>query len=102
MGVEIVNIVPVDNPLADPFDWELSGYLQALSLDLVVKAVFRDDPEESVGVLVEKNGKICVVEYTEIPVIEKTARDVHNNLIHPCAYVSLFALKLCENRPESL
>lgn len=95
LGIEIVNIVPVDNPLADPFDWELAGYLQALSLDLAVKAAFRDDPQESVGVLVEKNGKVCVVEYTELPNGDKEARDDQNVLIHRCAYISLFALKIC-------
>ena len=94
LGIEIVNIIPVDNPLADPFDWELAGYLQALSLDLVVKAALREDPLESVGVLVEKEGKVCVVEYTELPKDQKEARDDHNFLIHRCAYISLFALKL--------
>ncbi len=94
LGVEIINFISVDNPLADPFDRELIGYLQAREIDLAVKAVFRENPQENVGVLVEKEGKVSVVEYTELPNDQKEARDQQNKLIHRCANISLFALTL--------
>lgn len=95
-GVEMVNIVPVDNPLADPFDPELIGYLHTKNYDLAVKAIFRENPLESVGVLVEKEGRIQVVEYTELPQEEKTATTPEGNLTHPCANITLFAMKLSQ------
>lgn len=94
--IEIVNIVPVDNPLADPFDPELVGYLETQGYNLAVKAIFREDPLESVGVLVEKEGRIQVVEYTELPQEEKTSKTAEGNLTHPCANITLFAMKLSQ------
>ncbi len=95
-GIELVNIVPIDNPLADPFDCDLFGYLSRLNLQLAVKAIFRKDPEESVGVLVENRGKIYVVEYTELSNEEKNRRTAQGTLVHPCANITLFAMKLDE------
>jgi UDP-N-acetylglucosamine/UDP-N-acetylgalactosamine diphosphorylase len=93
-GVRIVNFVPVDNPLADPFDSEFVGYLNAGEFDLAVKAIFRVDPSERVGVLVERDGKVQVVEYTELSEAEKFARDEKGDLIHRCANITLLALNI--------
>lgn len=93
-GVEIVTVVPVDNPLADPFDPELVGYLADGQYDLAVKAILREDPKENVGVLVEQEGKIHVIEYSELPNEEKEARDENGLLLHRCANITLLALKL--------
>lgn len=93
-GIEVVNFAPVDNPLADPFDPELIGYLDAGDYNLVVKAIFREDPKENVGVLVKRDGRVHVVEYTELPIAEKEARDERGILTHRCANITLLALRM--------
>jgi UDP-N-acetylglucosamine/UDP-N-acetylgalactosamine diphosphorylase len=100
--IEVVNVVPVDNPLADPFDPELIGCLITGPYDLVVKAVFRDDPHEKVGVLVEQKGRVHVVEYTELPESEKTARGADGELLHRCANITLLSLRFNVVKPMDL
>jgi len=65
-GVEYVNVILVDNPLADPFDAELIGYHCRMHADAVVKAVPRLSANEKMGVVVTSNGKPCVIEYSEL------------------------------------
>ena len=65
-GIEHVSVIFVDNPLANPFDFSMVGLAVGLSTDSVIKAIDRQDANEPMGVLVIKEGKICVVEYFEL------------------------------------
>lgn len=59
-GIEFVNVIPIDNPLADPFDPRHEG-------EVTIRAIFRHDPKEKVGVIGVSNNKISVVEYSDLP-----------------------------------
>ncbi len=63
-GIEHLNVIFVDNALADPFDAEFTGF--ASYVDAALKAVERLSPDEKMGVLAECNGKLKVIEYTEL------------------------------------
>lgn len=63
LGIECVNVIPVDNPLADPFDAKVAFKGE----DVIIKAILRRSTEEKVGVLVKERGKVKVLEYTELP-----------------------------------
>jgi UDP-N-acetylglucosamine/UDP-N-acetylgalactosamine diphosphorylase len=65
-GVEFLNYILVDNPLADPFDPLLVGYHAEKKADVTLKCIQRTDPAEKVGLIVQAEGKICVKEYSEI------------------------------------
>ncbi|MBS0620718.1 MAG: UTP--glucose-1-phosphate uridylyltransferase [Verrucomicrobia bacterium] len=67
LGVEYLSVIPVDNPLADPFDPELIGFAKRKGVDCVLKAIERLAPDEKMGVIGESGGKIGVVEYSELP-----------------------------------
>lgn len=64
-GIEYVNIIFVDNLLADPFDREFIGFTIRNALDIGIKAVERLSIHEKMGVLVQDKGKIRVIEYSE-------------------------------------
>lgn len=66
-GIEIVSIVPVDNPLAHPFDPAFIAYAHETKADAVVKCIERRPDEMTLGVIGKKADRIEVVEYTEIP-----------------------------------
>src|SRR5262249_53351096 len=66
-GIRFLTYVLIDNPLADPFDAELIGFHKRMESDVTVKTTKRLFPEEKVGVLVLKEGRIHVVEYSELP-----------------------------------
>jgi len=57
--VEEIRVIPIDNPLAEPLD---CGYAE-----LTVLAIEKRSTEENVGILVEKEKKLYVCEYTEKP-----------------------------------
>lgn len=66
-GIEDVFFLPIDNPLADPFDAEFAGFHHAHQNEVSIKAIKRAHVEERVGMLVQKKGAIQVVEYSECP-----------------------------------
>jgi len=90
LGVEQVNVILIDNPLADPFDAELFGFHQKSKTDVTIKAVPRSHPEEKVGVLGIKGQKISVIEYSELPKEQAIKRDEKRELAFPLANISLY------------
>ncbi len=93
-GIEIVNVILIDNPLADPFDAELVGYHANAKADVTLKAILRRDEQEKVGVVGTLRGKLRVVEYTELPENQKSARDVDGSLLWKVANTSLFSFTM--------
>ena len=86
-GVRYLNFVLVDNPLADPFDGELIGFHDRMRSDVVVKCIKRTDPDEKVGIIIEQEGEVHVVEYSELS-------DDERSLKHPLANISLFSFTM--------
>lgn len=66
-GVEYLNLILIDNPLADPFDPNLIGLQAKKGADVALKAIERTNPDEKVGVIGERDGKLQIVEYAENP-----------------------------------
>jgi UDP-N-acetylglucosamine/UDP-N-acetylgalactosamine diphosphorylase len=66
-GIESLIVLPIDNPLADPFDAALCGDHVLNHREVTIKAIERSDPSEKVGVLVSWKGKLAVQEYSELP-----------------------------------
>lgn len=94
MGIQYVNMILVDNPLADPFDPELAGFHARRALDITIKCTEKTRPEEKVGVVVKRNGHCQVIEYTELPEEKKTARQLNGSLKFCCANLSLFCFSM--------
>lgn len=65
-GVRFITTLPIDNPLADPFDAFWIGLGAQERSDVVIKAVKRADPSEKMGVIVQKEGKTLIAEYSEL------------------------------------
>ena len=66
-GIESLIVLPIDNPLADPFDAALCGDHVLNHREVTIKAIERSDPSEKVGVLVSLKGQLAVQEYSELP-----------------------------------
>lgn len=92
-GIEILNYILVDNPLADPYDPELIGFHEQMKDEITIKCVKKTDPYEKVGVLVKDRRGVRVIEYSELSLEEKTDRDPHGELKHACANISLFCFQ---------
>lgn len=67
-GITTLHVIPVDNPLADPFD----SHVDPQGAEVVIQAILRNSSEEQVGVLVQEGERIKVIEYTELsPSLQK-------------------------------
>lgn len=93
MGVEYIQFTLIDNPLADPFDAELIGFCHETNADVAIKAIYRE-PNEKVGLLLQKNKKVGIVEYTEISEKIPSATTPDGKLQYPLANISLFCIRL--------
>lgn len=94
MGIEEVIYIPIDNPLADPFDAELIGFHHENNYEATLKCTERTEPSENVGVLVEQQNHLRVIEYTELSDEEKAACDDQGKCKFSCANLSLFCFQL--------
>ncbi len=93
LGIEMISFIPIDNPLADPFDAGLFGFHEIQQNEVTIKAALRQDPQEKVGILVKKEGKVHVIEYSEFPASAKEARGPQG-MLFPLANLSLFCFSL--------
>ncbi len=93
-GIEHVNLILIDNPLADPFDAELIGYHAKAKADVTIKGILRRDQDENVGVVGIGRGQLRVVEYSELPANERAAVDADGFLQWRVANISLFCFSM--------
>jgi UDP-N-acetylglucosamine/UDP-N-acetylgalactosamine diphosphorylase len=87
-GIEYVNVVLIDNPLADPFDPFLVAAHAESQVDVTLKCVPREHAAEKVGVVGLREGKVKVVEYLDLPQEEKALSHWH------VANISLFCFSM--------
>lgn len=66
-GVELITVVPIDNPLAKPFDPAWIEFHQMQQAEVSLCAVARAPEERTAGVLAHHGGKLVVVEYSDVP-----------------------------------
>lgn len=93
-GIKYLTSVLIDNPLADPYDAELIGFHAGTKGDVSIKCTQRVSEDEKVGIIVEKDHKVQVVEYSEMPDKEKRMRLPDGTLQYPYANLSLFCFKM--------
>lgn len=64
--VKFVQVIGVDNVLNKILDPTHIGYTEQHNFDASLKCCVKSSPEEKVGVVLKKNGKYDIVEYSEI------------------------------------
>lgn len=74
-GVELFSYFQVDNPLVHPLDPLFLGLHQAAEAQISAKVVRKADDFERMGVFCLTDGKVSVVEYSNLPKELAVARD---------------------------
>ncbi len=92
-GISYIFFMFIDNALADPFDAELIGSNDIEKSDAAMKCIERINPEEKLGVMVEKDGKIHVVEYSEL-FPELMVINDDGKLKYPCGHIGLYSFNM--------
>jgi len=67
-GIEHLFYFQVDNPLAPVADPEFLGYHLLAESELTTLVVAKQSPEEKLGNVVSVDGKLQIIEYTDLPV----------------------------------
>lgn len=80
-GVKGIHVFSVDNSLCRPADPAFIGFCLAKDAEVGNKCVWKAEPAEKVGVNAKKNGKLTVVEYSELDDEKKSRRDDSGRLI---------------------
>ena len=93
-GIEYINVIPVDNPLADPFDADLIGLQEEQKGEIALKAVERESAEESVGIIASFSGQIRVVEYSDLDKEARSKKDDQNRLSLPLANIGIMSFSV--------
>jgi UDP-N-acetylglucosamine/UDP-N-acetylgalactosamine diphosphorylase len=65
-GIEHIHAFAIDNALVKPADPVFIGYCIDEKADCGNKVLWKSDPHEKVGVIAERDGKPCVIEYSEL------------------------------------
>lgn len=94
LGIEYVTCMVVDNPLIDPFDAEVIGITALHKNSATIQAVEKRDPDENVGLIVEKDKKLAVIEYSEMDASHKNARNANEELMYRVANISFFCFSM--------
>lgn len=81
-GIEWMFIGSVDNLLVKYVDTLLLGLAIKKNVKIATRTIIKNSPYEKVGVLCKKNGKVKVIEYTEIPKKMRFAVDEHGEMIY--------------------
>lgn len=89
-GVDFLTVINVDNPLAQSGDAVFLGYHMLRQAEFSCKAIRKHDASEAVGNFVEVDGKLEIVEYTELPREFAEERDSQNRLRFAWANPGLF------------
>jgi UDP-N-acetylglucosamine/UDP-N-acetylgalactosamine diphosphorylase len=94
-GIKWVSINGVDNVLVKPIDPLFIGIAASCGFMGAIKSIEKANPEEKVGVICRKNGKVGVVEYTEISKEMAYQKDDEGNLVYGDAYAlfNLFSIE---------
>ncbi|NGX63838.1 MAG: putative uridylyltransferase [Candidatus Anoxychlamydiales bacterium] len=65
-NIKYLSVVPIDNPLLDPFDENFIGFHKRDKNEISIKCMKRETLDEKKGAIGEKNGKVQIVEYINL------------------------------------
>lgn len=74
-GVTQIYYGQIDNPLLGVCDPEFLGYHLLSKSEMTTQVVRKTEPAERVGVLAQVDGKMSVIEYSDLPVAAAAERD---------------------------
>jgi UDP-N-acetylglucosamine/UDP-N-acetylgalactosamine diphosphorylase len=81
-GVDTIFYYQVDNPLVPLADSLFLGFHALAGAEMSCKVIRKIDPAEKMGVVARVNGRVGVVEYTEIDDEQRYARDTAGDLVY--------------------
>ena len=96
--IEWIFIGSVDNLLVKYVDTLLLGLAIEKQVKIATRTVLKNNPQERVGALCKKNGKVKVIEYTEIPEEMRLAVNENGEILYGESHImcNLFNIEAIE------
>jgi len=91
--VHSLEIIPVDNPLANPFDPLMASAHKNSGYDCIIRACHRKNAEESVGIIAVEKERLIILEYSELEESQKK-RIGNGKLAYPYANTGLLSFSV--------
>jgi UDP-N-acetylglucosamine/UDP-N-acetylgalactosamine diphosphorylase len=93
-GITTIFYYQVDNPLVTMGDPVFLGFHAVAGAEVSCKSLRKREPEEKVGVFARIDGRVGVVEYTEIAPEQRDARDARGGLVYDAGNVAVHAFEV--------
>jgi UDP-N-acetylglucosamine/UDP-N-acetylgalactosamine diphosphorylase len=93
-GVEDLFYFQVDNPLVEICDPAFVGFHAAEGSEFSSKVVAKAGPEEKVGVLANQDGRMVLIEYSDLPADLREARGPDGALLFSAGNIAIHLLSL--------
>lgn len=93
-GVEYVSYFQVDNPLVTICDPVFAGYHILARAEMSSKILDKSGPEEKVGHICINNGKLTVIEYSDMDFVNMHARDTSGRLVFWAGSIAIHMLSV--------
>lgn len=91
-GIDTISYYQVDNPVAPLVDPVFLGLHALAGAEMSAKVVRKREPMEKVGVVAQVDGRIGVVEYTEIDDEHRHLRDAAGELVYWAGSIAIHAI----------
>jgi UDP-N-acetylglucosamine/UDP-N-acetylgalactosamine diphosphorylase len=91
-GIDTLFYYQVDNPLVRMCDPVYLGLHELAGAEMSCKVVQKTDPQEKVGIVARANGRVTVVEYTELGEADSTTRDDDGELVYWAGNIAIHLL----------
>ncbi len=92
-GIEEIFYFQVDNVLIKICDPYFIGYHHLAEAEMSAKVVSKKDPLEKVGIIGKLDGKITVIEYSDLPDEDKKARLPNGELKYRAGSIAIHTIK---------
>lgn len=93
VGATTLYYFQVDNPLVPIPDPVLLGHHRLGHAEMSTKVVPKRSPDEKVGVLCEREGRTCVIEYSDLDEARMNERDADGDLVFRGGNIAVHALE---------
>lgn len=93
-GVEEISYFQVDNVLVPPLDPVFVGYHRLGNAEMSSKVVRKAYPEEKVGVFCLRDGKLCVVEYSDLSPEQMHATGPDGTLLYWAGNIAVHVIRV--------
>ncbi len=93
-GIEHLSYFQVDNPLVEVIDPVFLGHHALAQSEFSSKSVSKAGPDEKVGVFAVADGRLTVIEYSDLPEDLRNARDPRGALVYSAGSIAIHAISL--------